>query len=129
MTLTMIIILVLALYGLQIFVQETSRFGFDVAGIVGNRDTQPEMSVLAARLDRAKNNMLESLPVFLALALLALIKGTDSAMLSGAALVFLIARAGYVPAYASGIPLLRSLFWLAGTGSLIVMAFAILQQG
>jgi len=32
------------------------------------------MSVVTGRLDRAKNNMLEALPIFLALALLALVK-------------------------------------------------------
>ena len=68
MTLTTIILLVLALCMVQIFLQETSRFGFDLWGIVGNRDKQPEMSIVAARLDRAKNNMLETLPMFLGLA-------------------------------------------------------------
>ena len=69
MTLTTIILLVLALYMVQIFLQETSRFGFDLRGIVGNRDDLPKMSVLAGRLDRAKNNMLKALPIFLGLAL------------------------------------------------------------
>ena len=49
MTLTTIILLVLALYMVQIFLQETSRFGFDFWGIVGNRDNLPEMSVVAGR--------------------------------------------------------------------------------
>ena len=65
MTLTTIILLVLALYMVQIFLQETSRFKFDLWGIVGNRDNPPKMSVIAARLDRAKNNMLEALPELL----------------------------------------------------------------
>ena len=72
MTLTTIILLVLALYLAQLFLQETSRFGFDLWRIVGNRDNPPQMSVVAGRLDRAKNNMLEALPIILALALLAL---------------------------------------------------------
>jgi uncharacterized MAPEG superfamily protein len=126
MTLTTIILLVLALYMLQIFLQETSRFGFDLWGIVGNRDNPPEMSVVAARLDRAKNNMLESLPIFLALALLALIKGGDTSKVAHAALVFLIARVVYVPAYVSGIPMLRSVIWLVGVASLVVMALRII---
>ena len=69
MTLTIIILLVLALYMVQIFLQETSRFGFDLWGIVGNRDNPPQMSLVAGRLDRAKNNMLKALPIFLGLAL------------------------------------------------------------
>jgi uncharacterized MAPEG superfamily protein len=122
MPLTTIIILVLALYMVQLFLQETSRFGFDPKGIMGTHDTLPEMSVIASRLDRAKNNMLEALPIFLGLALLTLIKGGDVSQASNAALIFLIARVAYVPAYVSGIPMLRSLIWVAGTASLVMMA-------
>ena len=126
MTLTTIILLVLALYMVQIFLQETSRFGFDLWGIVGNRDKQPEMSIVAARLDRAKNNMLEALPLFLPLALLALVKGGDTSKVAHAASVFLIARVVYVPAYVSGIPMLRSLVWLVGVASLFMMALPLI---
>lgn len=126
MTLTTIILLVLALYMVQLFLQETSRFGFDLWGIVGNRDKLPEMSVVAGRLDRAKNNMLEALPMFLALALLALVKGRDTGEVAHAALVFLIARVVYVPAYVSGIPMLRSLVWLVGVASLVAMALPLI---
>ena len=122
MSLTTIILLVLALYMVQIFLQETSRFGFDLWGIVGNRDNPPEMSVVASRLDRAKNNMLEALPIFLGLALLALVKGGDTSKVAYAASVFLIARIVYVPAYVSGVPMLRSLVWLVGVASLTMMA-------
>jgi uncharacterized MAPEG superfamily protein len=121
MSLTTIILLVLTLYMVQIFLQETSRFGFDLWGIMGNRDNQPEMSVIAGRLDRAKSNMLVTLPIFLALALLALVKGRDTGEVAHAALVFLIARVAYVPAYVSGVPMLRSLVWLVGVASLVMM--------
>ncbi len=126
MTLTTIILLVLALYMAQIFLQETSRFGFDLWGIVGSRDNQPKLSVVAGRLDRAKNNMLEALPIFLALALLALVKGGDTREVAHAASIFLIARVVYVPAYVSGVPLLRSLVWLVGVASLVMMALPLI---
>jgi uncharacterized MAPEG superfamily protein len=120
--LTTIILLVLVLYVAQIFLQETSRFRFDLKGIVGNRDVQPEPSVIAARLDRAKNNLLEALPIFIALALLALTRGTDQEAEVQGALVFLVARVVYVPAYVSGIPWLRSLVWLISMAGLLMMA-------
>ena len=122
MTLTTIILLVLVLYLVQLFLQETSRFGFDLRGIVGNRDNQPELSVVAGRLDRAKNNMQEALPIFLALALLALIRGRDTSEVTRAASIFLVARVVYVPAYVSGVPMLRSLAWLVGVAGLLMMA-------
>jgi len=117
-----IIFLVLALYVAQIFLQETSRFRFDLKSIVGNRDVQPEPSVIAARLDRAKNNLLEALPIFIALALLALTRGASQEAETRGALVFLVARVAYVPAYVSGIPWLRSLVWLISMAGLLMMA-------
>ena len=126
MTLTTIILLVLVLYMAQLFLQETSRFGFNLWGIVGNRDDLPKLSVIAGRLDRAKNNMQESLPIFIALALLAQVKGGDTSEVAHAALVFLIARAVYVPAYVSGVPMLRSLVWLVGVASLVMMALPLI---
>jgi uncharacterized MAPEG superfamily protein len=126
MTLTTIILLVLVLYMVQIFLQETSRFSFDLSGIVGNRDDPPRMSIVAARLDRAKNNMLEALPFFLALALLALVKGGDTTVAVYGATVFLIARIVYLPAYVSGIPMLRSLAWLAANAGLVMMALPLI---
>lgn len=127
MSLTSVILLVLALYMVQLFLQETSRFGFDFWGIVGDRDEPPELSVVAGRLERAKNNMLEALPVFLALALLALVKGGDTTSVAHAATIFLMARVIYVPAYLSGIPMLRSLAWLAGVAALVMMALPQIQ--
>jgi uncharacterized MAPEG superfamily protein len=126
MTLTTIILLVLVLYMVQIFLQETSRFGFDLWGIMGNRDNPPEMSVIAGRLDRAKTNMLEALPFFLALALLALVKLGDTGEATRGALIFLVARVAYVPAYVSGIPVLRSLIWLAANAGLVMMALPLI---
>lgn len=126
MTLVTVILLVLALYVGQLFLQETSRFGFDLRGIVGNRDKPPEMSVVAGRLDRAKGNMLEALPIFLALALLALVKGGDTSEVTRGASIFLIARVVYVPAYVSGVPMLRSLAWLAGLAGLAMMVLPLI---
>lgn len=123
MNLTTIVLVVLALYVVQIFLQETSRFGFDLKGIVGNRDVQPEPSVIAARLDRAKNNLREALPIFIALAMLTLTRGGNQEAASRAALVFLVARVVYVPAYISGIPWLRSLVWLVSMYGLWMMAW------
>jgi uncharacterized MAPEG superfamily protein len=129
MSLSTTILLVLALYFAQLFLQETSRYKCDLGGIVGNRDQPPEPSIVAARLNRAKNNMLEALPIFLGLAFLALVRGSHSVMVERAASIFLFARVAYVPAYVSGVPWLRSLTWLASVASLAVMAGALVQAG
>jgi len=125
LNLTIIILLVLALYVVQIFLQETSLYRFNLCQIVGNRDLRPESSVVAARLERAKNNMMEALPLFLGLALLALVKDGDNLKVVNAATVFLVARVLYVPIYAAGIPVLRSAVWLTGMAGLLMMALAL----
>jgi uncharacterized MAPEG superfamily protein len=104
MTLTTVVLLVLLLYLVQIFLQETSRYGFDFKLILGNRDVRPEMSVVAARLDRAKNNMMEALPLFLGLAVLALAKGVDTSRVDQGAVLFLFARIAYVADLCGGHP-------------------------
>lgn len=126
MTLTTVVLLVLLLFVVQIFLQETSLYRFDLWQIMGNRDLRPKMSVIAARLDRAKNNMLEALPLFLGLAMLSLVKGSGAGEATNGAIVFLLARVVYVPVYAAGIPVLRSLVWLAGMTGLAMMALPLI---
>lgn len=127
MTLATVVLLVLLLFVVQLFLQETSRYGFDLWQIMGNRDVEPKESVIAARLDRAKNNMVEALPIFLGLAMLALVKGGDTSATANGATFFLIARIVYVPIYAKGIPVLRSLVWLAGMAGLMMMALPLMR--
>jgi uncharacterized MAPEG superfamily protein len=122
MTLATIVLLVMLLFVVQLFLQETSLYHFNLWQIMGNRDTKPEESIIAARLCRAKNNMLEALPLFLGLAMLALFKGDNTGQATNGATLFLIARTLYVPIYAAGIPVLRSLIWLAGMTGLAMMA-------
>jgi uncharacterized MAPEG superfamily protein len=126
MTLTTVVILVLLLFVVQLFLQETSRYRFNLWQIMGNRDVKPEESVIAARLNRAKNNMLEALPLFLGLAILALVKGGDTSRAVHGATLFLVSRTIYVPIYAAGIPVLRSLVWLAGMAGLLMMALPLI---
>lgn len=126
MTLTIIILATLALFIVQLFLQETSLWGFSPAALMGTRDNPPEKGIIAARLERAKNNMMESLPLFLGVALLALIKQGDGGAASHGALLFLVARTLYVPAYASGVFAIRSLLWLASVGGLVWMVVTLL---
>lgn len=125
MTMTTIILLVLALFVVQLFLQETSRLGLSRKLLLGNRDTLPEHTVMSARLDRAKNNLMEALPVFLGLSLLAMIKDGDMGGANIGALVFLVARILYVPAYASGVRAVRSILWTTGLIGLGMMAAAL----
>jgi uncharacterized MAPEG superfamily protein len=90
----------------------------------GPRDEPgPALGKIAGRLDRAYRNFLETFPFFAAAVLLvhALDKSTPASV--HGAQVYVWARLLYVPAYALGIPFLRTLIWAASfVGILMVMS-------
>ena len=88
-----------------------------------NRDEpMPETSVMAGRAIRAATNLQESLPAFLALALLSMHLSID---LTGLAFWWLILRVVHLVTYIAGIALLRTLSWLGSLVTLIMMALAL----
>lgn len=89
--------------------------------LVGNRDPAPVLAGWAGRAERAHRNMLESLPLFIALVLIAHIAGkVDATTLLGAKLFFW-ARLGYWLIYLAGIPWLRTAAWLVSFVGLILI--------
>ena len=82
-----------------------------------------EMSVLGGRASRASNNLQESLPAFLALALLSMILSID---VTNAACWWLIFRVAHGVLYIAGIAYLRTLAYFGSIGSLIAMACALI---
>ena len=93
---------------------------------LGARDYPPDMPVIGARFDRALNNMIEAMGVFLPVALLLERRGPASGLALTGATVFFWARLVYVPAYVSGIPGFRSAVWTVGHAGLAMMVFALL---
>ena len=88
-----------------------------------NRDEpMPETSVIVGRAIRAASNLQESLPAFLALALLSMHLSVD---LTGLAFWWLILRVAHLITYIAGIALLRTLSWLGSLVTLIMMALAL----
>ncbi|GGD36513.1 membrane protein [Sinisalibacter lacisalsi] len=125
MTMTGWILAVLALFFLQTLLPSMARAASgapeQLRFLRGPRDERPAPTVMAGRMERALRNMFEALPIFIALALLAEVKGiTGGWALTGAA-VFFAARLAYVPAYGSGIVLLRSAVWAVGHAGLVMM--------
>jgi uncharacterized MAPEG superfamily protein len=82
---------------------------------VGPRDEARTLSGVAARLDRAQRNLMETLPLFIAAVLIVVIAQRTSWMSELGAHMFLWARIAYVPAYAVGIPWVRSILWDVAT--------------
>ena len=87
----------------------SGQIGFGT--LAGNRDNLPELTGWAARARRAQQNMFETLPLFIALVLMAHIaRRTDSISVLGEQ-AYLVARVGYLVIYLAGIPWLRTAVW------------------
>jgi len=91
--------------------------------LISNRDdAAPEDSVKLGRVRRAAANLQESLPAFLALAILSIVLEVDNYNL---ALYWLGFRVGYLLSYVFGIIYVRTLFWIGSIICLIMMAAAL----
>ncbi|MGJ8621944.1 MAG: MAPEG family protein [Yoonia sp.] len=93
---------------------------------LGPQDESRDQSVLAARIQRALRNYLETLPAFVALALVLAVTEMGTATTATGAALYFWARIAYVPAYASGVPLVRSVAWFASLGGLVMMVLPLL---
>ena len=80
----------------------------------GPRDERREPTGMAGRLSRAFDNMIVALMFFSVAVVVVTLGNAASSATALAAKCFLGARIAYIPAYVSGIPLLRSVIWIVG---------------
>ena len=92
----------------------------------GNRDVQEQATGVAGRLKRALDNHFEGLIVFTIAVLVTVLGEASSQLTEYCAWTYLWARILYVPAYASGVFLVRSLIWTVGFAATAVMLIAAL---
>jgi uncharacterized MAPEG superfamily protein len=95
--------------------------------LMGPRDDPKPVGVVAARLNRALANFLETFPLF-AVALIACVAvgKLGPTTLYGSAL-YVVARALYVPVYAAGVPIVRTLVWAASIVGIVMVIVAFFQ--
>ena len=119
------IIYALALTLLQLWIIPMALNFKNLSWMMSSRDEDLDTSsnLYLQRVNKSTANLYESLPAFLALALLSLVLGVDT---SSAACVWLIARAGHLIFYVVGIGLLRTASWLTSLGALVFMACALI---
>lgn len=93
----------------------------------GPRDQPPgPPSVLAGRLQRAQANLFETLPLFAAAVLIAVVAGRTGTLTWWGSLLYLLGRVVYVPLYAAGVPVVRSLVWGVSLVGLVLVLLNIL---
>ena len=121
--LTYAVILLIAHMIIQATLSDLSK---GIGWALGPQDEPRDQNVIAGRVQRALTNYVYNLPAFIALALMLKVTdlGTDTTA-TGAALWFW-ARVVYIPAYASGLLLARSVVWFASIGGLVLMILPLL---
>ena len=87
---------------------------------VGPRDEPRAVRGLAARLQRASGNFLETFPLFAAAVLASVLLGHTGSLTLLGAWLYVVARAVYVPLYATGVSVWRSLVWFAALVGIVL---------
>ena len=100
---------------------KTRQYG--VKWNLGARDEfLPPLQPVAARLDRAQANYFETFPVMIAAVAIAVLGDQTSAVTAAGAWIWLGARIVYLPLYAAGIPVVRTIcFGISLVGILMVL--------
>ena len=89
-------------------------------------DVMPPLSAVADRLGRAQANLFETLPVFAAAVLIAHVAGVHSRWTVLGTEIYFWARLIYLPLYAFGVPVVRSIVWIVSLAGLLMVLLAVL---
>ena len=94
---------------------------------VGARDGQmPPLPPLAGRAARAQANLFETLPLFIGALLGAAAAGHLGWKTQAGSAIWLAARVVYLPLYAMGVPVVRTLVWLVSIIGLLMIVWALM---
>ncbi len=99
-----------------------------IAFNAGPRDEPgPPVGKITGRLQRAEKNLFETLPLFAAAVLIAHVAHRDGALTLWGAWTYFVMRIIYVPLYAFGVPMVRSVAWILSVLGLVLILVAILR--
>lgn len=91
----------------------------------GARDDEPAPTGLAGRLWRAQRNFGETFPLFAAAALAVVVMDRAGSLSAIGCGLYVAGRALYLPAYASGLPWVRTVIWQAATIGIVLVLVAL----
>ena len=96
---------------------------------VGARDeVLRPLNPIAGRLERARDNFLETLPVAIIALVGAVLTNRTSSLTAIAGWTWLGARIAYLPLYWAGIPVLRTIVWCVSVAALLLMLWALYRH-
>lgn len=95
---------------------------FSIKYLLSSRDEGlASKSVISGRLKRSLDNMLETYPAFIALALALAVTGKTGELGAIGAVTWILARLVYAGLYVGGVPVLRTIVWFVSIGGLVLM--------
>lgn len=98
----------------------TSQYG--TTWNMGARDEElPPARPIVGRLERAQANFFETFPLVIAAILIVQAAGLNSRWTAIGAVVWLVARVAYLPLYALGIPVVRTIVFMASLVGLLMV--------
>ncbi|HEY0137396.1 MAG TPA: MAPEG family protein [Nannocystis sp.] len=93
----------------------------------GARDeAMPPLNPLPARLVRAQANLFETLPLFAAAVLAVVVAGRTGVLSEVGAWMYLLGRVVYLPLYALGVPVVRTVVWMISSLGLVLVLWQLL---
>lgn len=106
----------------------TSQYG--AAWNVGARDGEaPEPNAIVGRLTRAQANYFETFPIVIAVIAILGLAGLHSRWTELGADVWLVARIVYLPLYAAGVPVVRTIVFLVSVIGILMMLLPAFTAG
>ena len=103
---------------------KTSVFGLEWN--MSARDERREPTRLTSRLERAQTNLFETLPIFIGGVLAVQMMGAADERTALGVQLYFWARLIYVPLYALGVPVIRTLVWAVGFAGLMMVLLALI---
>jgi uncharacterized MAPEG superfamily protein len=102
----------------------TSQYG-SKWNLSARDDEMPPLKGIAGRLQRALHNFLETFPFFAAAVLIADATNRHNWLALWGSQIYFYARVVYLPLYAAGIPVVRTLVWTVATLGIVMVLLAL----
>jgi uncharacterized MAPEG superfamily protein len=117
-----------ALAFVQVLVAANGAFmQVGLGALAGNRENLPAITGWAGRAQRAHRNMMENLPLFIALVLVGAAAQKSNEMTVLGAQLFFWGRFAYALLYIGGIPWLRTGAWAVSVAGMVLMFLQLIK--
>jgi uncharacterized MAPEG superfamily protein len=122
--LTWSVVIVLGYLVVQVL-EQIARNGLVVA-LTYQTDKEKPVGVLMQRFNASFSNFLVSYPAFISLVVIIALTNSSSDLTALGAAIWFWARIAHIPAYVSGLPVIRTLVWAISIAGLVMMLYPLL---